>query len=204
MKKAQPAVPFRASRALARFSGWVTVLGPDRENAVFARDAETGTVIRAARLPGEVIGHRRIGRGAPAPEPVEPAATSVPAFDTVKARIRAAGETLRRMPSPPDLSSLQSARSHLRRYVADDARRTGPPRAKDIDRMEEVIEWLFMIDDEPRMILSAFMTGLSLAMIGEHFGGHDKYWARRRVDAAVTDIVCRLAGPPPDVEKFFK
>lgn len=204
MKKAHPAKRRRASRALAQFSGWVTVLGPDRRDAVFSTDPDSGDQIRADRLPGEVIGHRKVTPiDTREPDPVDPRETTLRAFDRIKGRIRAAGVTLKRLPGVNSLNDLEGARSQLAQYVAAEG---GPrrPRGKEIDQLDEVLLWLLPLPTKERKILSAYMLGLSLRRIGEEFGNLSKSQVNRRVDSAITDIVCRLAVPTLDVEKNFK
>ena len=195
------------ARAEARegHAGVQVLRGPDR--AVYVQDQSDGKV-RLETVSGEVIGaaevsdrrrrlisHDAPNNGRPADRLIAEVdvaeATSVPAFDIVKRRLRAAGQTLRRLEAPREIAALGRVRSQLGRFCPE-----APilrPSTRQISQCEECLDWVFGLDGENRRLCLAHMVGVSQRRLARELGcSHTAI--QKRYAVCVRLIVERLAG----------
>ena len=121
----------------------------------------------------------------------------------VRARLREAMETLRRLPMPKDgrprhLSSGMPEVVHqiveAYGYAAGSAKAPVPPR--DIGRLDEVLDWLVWLPDrQDAVVATAVAMGLPLRAVGR-LVGRSHEWCRRRERAAVAGIADQLNRRP--------
>lgn len=121
--------------------------------------------------------------------------------DEVKIRLLEAFRTLGRMSGghgrPPALAELELdfVRAAVEAYGYDDARvYLGPPTARAITRMDEVLAWLLWLAAEERVVISARCCGLKWRAVERITGKSDRYLRGVFMDA-ITKILRELNRP---------
>ena len=117
----------------------------------------------------------------------------------VRARLREAMETLRRLPMPRDgrPRSVSSGMPDIVHQVVEAygygaGTSKAPVSPRDIARLDEVLDWLlWMPDRQDAVVVTAVAMGLTLRAVGR-LVGRSHEWCRRRERAAVAGIAERL------------
>ena len=117
----------------------------------------------------------------------------------VRARLREAMDTLRRLPMPKDGRPriLSSGMPEVVHHVVEaygyaaGSPKTPVPR-QDIGRLDEVLDWLMWLPErQDAIVVTAVAMGLTLRNVGR-LVGRSHEWCRRRERAAVAGIAERL------------
>jgi hypothetical protein len=108
--------------------------------------------------------------------------------DAVKSRLHDAALTLHAMPYPRELDRLdrlQATWPHVPQdfwtaYAAAAARRRPPePTGEQLDRLDQVLAWILVLDLDARRLVGAWMLGADWAEICRRFRiGRTTGWAR--------------------------
>ena len=117
----------------------------------------------------------------------------------VRAWIREAMETLRRLPLPKDGLPRRTSshmpdvlREFVEAYGYDQGRAREPVSPREIGRLDRVLDWLMWLEGRQEAVL---VTGLALGLNLRATGrlvGRSHEWCRQRERAAVEDIARRL------------
>lgn len=117
----------------------------------------------------------------------------------VRAWIREAMETLRRLPLPrdglprrPSSHMPDVVRELVEAYGYDKGRTREPVSPREIGRLDRVLDWLIRLADRrDAVVVTGLALGLNLRAAGR-LVGRSHEWCRQRERAAVEDIARRL------------
>lgn len=117
----------------------------------------------------------------------------------VRAWIREAMETLRRLPLPSDglpagLRSRMPAvvREVVEAYGYDRGKTRSPVSPQEIERLDRVLDWLYLFGDRrDALLVTAIALGLNLRAAGR-LVGRSHEWCRQREKAVVAEFAERL------------
>jgi len=115
----------------------------------------------------------------------------------VKARLKEAAQTLRRLPRERIGAALTSwpdvVRQSAEAYGYDKTRvRPIPPRPDQISRMDETLPWLFALDDAERRVVWARASGVPWRKL-EQIDGRSHTTLRKLENRGIQRIVARLS-----------